>query len=324
MLEVLGLSTELVSDEGRARVVDDVSFTIEAGATLGLVGESGCGKSVTALSLLRLIQDPPGRIVAGRVLLEGEDLLTLPEAALGQVRGAKIAIIFQEPMTSLNPVMPVGEQIAESIRLHRKLNRASAIARAIELLAQLGIGDPTSAVNAYPHQLSGGMRQRVLIAVALACDPKVLIADEPTTALDVTLQAQILDLLARLQRERNLGVLLITHDLGVVAQSCKTVAVMYAGRIVEHSDVETLFFRPAHPYTAALLRSFPRPEQVGARLEVIPGRVPSLARLPPGCRFRDRCPRAVEICAVSDPPLEIEKEGRLVACHNPVPAGAVV
>ncbi|MHB8874274.1 MAG: ABC transporter ATP-binding protein [Myxococcaceae bacterium] len=318
LLEVQGLKTRFSTDEGEVAAVDDVSFQVAPGAVVGVVGESGCGKSVTALSVMRLVPEP-GRIVGGKVLLRGEDLLGLSEAKMRAVRGNRISMIFQEPMTSLNPVFTAGEQIAEAVRLHRGLDRAAARRRSIELLAQVGVAAPERRADAYPHELSGGMRQRVMIAMALACDPELLIADEPTTALDVTIQAQILDLLRRLQRERQMAVLLITHDLGVVAEACDEVVVMYAGRVVERAPVVTLFSRPAHPYTAGLLRSRPSLEGGGGRLEVIPGVVPSLTRLPPGCHFRARCDRAIAACDLHAPALEEKREAQLAACHCPVP-----
>ena len=322
LLDVRGLTTELVPERGeRVRLVDGVSLSIPRGGTLGLVGESGCGKSVTALSLLGLLR-APARVVAGEARFEGQDLLALPEDALRRVRGDRVAMVFQEPMTALNPVFAVGAQIAEAVRLHRGASRAEARARAVEVLRQVGIPAPEERVDAYPHQLSGGMRQRAVIAMALACDPALLVADEPTTALDVTLQAQVLELLARLRAERGLAVLLITHDLGVVAEACDAVAVMYAGRVVERADTATLFACPAHPYTAGLLRSIPSFEDARARrrLQAIPGMVPSPRERPTGCAYRPRCERATELCARVDPPLEEKRPGQWAACHHPVPA----
>jgi peptide/nickel transport system ATP-binding protein len=325
LLEVRRLKTRFSLEEGPVLAVDDVSFSIPPGGTLGVVGESGCGKSVTALSIMRLVPEPPGKVVGGEVRFKGRDLLALPEGEMRRIRGNQLSMIFQEPMTSLNPVYTVGEQIGETVRLHQGLDRKQARARAVEMLRQVGIPAPEQRVDAYPHQLSGGMRQRVMIAMALACNPELVIADEPTTALDVTIQAQILDLLKRLQAERGMAVMLITHDLGVVAESCDAVVVMYAGRVVEQAPVRALFSRPAHPYTAGLLRSIPSFHAVEAgegrqRLKTIPGMVPSLRRLPVGCRFRDRCERALEVCARVDPPLELKREGQSAACHNPVPA----
>jgi peptide/nickel transport system ATP-binding protein len=308
--------------------VDDVSLAIPSGGTLGLVGESGCGKSVTALSVMRLLPEPPGRIVGGEILFRGVNLLQLSEEQMRKIRGNQISMIFQEPMTSLNPVFTVGEQIAEAIRLHQRADRRTARERAIEMLRRVGIPGPEDRVDAYPHQLSGGMRQRVMIAMALCCNPALLIADEPTTALDVTIQAQILELIRGLQRERRMTMMLITHDFGVVAETCDDVAVMYAGRVVERAPVKRIFRGPAHPYTAGLLRSIPAMDESSAGeearsrrrpLRAIPGAVPSLKQLPQGCRFRERCERAIEVCARIDPPLELKRDEQLAACHNPVP-----
>ncbi|NBD09510.1 MULTISPECIES: ABC transporter ATP-binding protein [Corallococcus] len=326
LLDVRGLTTQLSLARGTVRAVDGVSFNVPPGGTLGVVGESGCGKSLTALSVMRLVPEPPGRVVGGEVRFRGEDLLALPEREMRRVRGRHVAMVFQEPMTSLNPVFTVGEQIGEGVRLHLGATRSQARERAVEMLRQVGIPAPGERVDAYPHQLSGGMRQRVMIAMALACDPALLIADEPTTALDVTIQAQILELLKRLQAERHMAVMLITHDLGVVAGSCDAVVVMYAGRIVEQAPVRELFARPAHPYTAGLLRSIPSLHDAGAaeggrqRLKAIPGMVPSLGALPSGCAFRDRCDRASELCARLTPALESKRGGQWAACHHPVPA----
>ncbi len=327
LLRVDGLRTVFRTEGGSFAAADGVSFDVGAGETVGVVGESGCGKSVTALSILRLVPDPPGRIVSGRIELDGENLLALPEPAMRKVRGRRIAMIFQEPMTSLNPVFTVGEQIAESVRLHFGADRRQARGRAVEMLRQVGIPAPEERARQYPHEMSGGMRQRVMIAIALACDPELLIADEPTTALDVTIQAQILDLVRRLQAERKMSVLLITHDLGVVAETCERVVVMYAGQVVERASAKELFASPAHPYTAGLLHSVPSFEAVGdgrARssqrplLAAIPGTVPDLASLPPGCRFRDRCERVRSDCALAEPPLAETAPGRLVACLHPL------
>jgi len=325
LLDVRGLKTRLELEAGPVLAVDDVSFSIPPGGTLGVVGESGCGKSLTALSVMRLVPDPPVRVVGGSIRFQGEELLALPEARMRRLRGRHLSMIFQEPMTSLNPVYTAGQQIAEGVRLHQGLSRTAAREHAVEMLRQVGIPAPEQRVDSYPHQLSGGMRQRVMIAMALASGPELLIADEPTTALDVTIQAQILELLKRLQVERRMAVMLITHDLGVVAGSCDAVVVMYAGRVVERAPVKELFRQPAHPYTAGLLRSIPSLQTGGApgqrpRLKTIPGMVPSLSRLPAGCRFRDRCERALEVCARVDPPLESKRDGQEAACHNPVPA----
>src|SRR5881227_3975374 len=299
LLEIKNLSTHFPTRDGLVRAVDDVSFYIDRGELLGLVGESGCGKSMTALSVMRLVP-PPGKIAAGEILFEGRDLLKLSNRDMRDVRGNDIAMIFQDPMTSLNPVFTVGEQIAEALRLHRKLSRANARKAAVDAMREVSIPDPELRVNDYPHQLSGGMRQRVMIAMALACDPKVLIADEPTTALDVTIQAQILELLNNLRRTRDLAVLLITHDLGVVAEVADRVAVMYTGKIVEESPVDELFARPKHPYTEGLLRSVPKltAKDVArkTRLQTIEGTVPRPTALPPGCHFEPRCPYRMPRC----------------------------
>ncbi|BCX18938.1 MAG: ABC transporter ATP-binding protein [Geminicoccaceae bacterium] len=315
VLSVQGLTTELRTERGRFNAVDGVSFDLWPGEVLGIVGESGCGKSMTALSILGLVPQPPGRVVAGRVLFEGRDLLQLPERELQRIRGAKIAMIFQEPMTSLNPVFTVGEQILETLRQHERLGRRAARDRAIELLAKVGIPSPAERLESYPHELSGGMRQRVMIAIALACNPKVLLADEPTTALDVTIQAQILDLLERLQAELGMAVVLITHDLGIVAEFAHRVLVMYAGRVIEEGPVEAIFEAPAHPYTRGLLESLPDPESDRERLQVIPGSVPQLGELGPGCRFAPRCALAGPACRQADPPLA-RAGARAVACFR--------
>ena len=314
LLEVRDLRTFFELESGVVRAVDGVSFALDRGRVLGLVGESGCGKTMTALSLMRLVPRP-GRIVGGQVWLEGRDLLALPERDMRAVRGEGMAMIFQEPMTSLNPVFTVGSQIAEAIRLHRRVSRRAAWARAVELLDEVGMPDPVRRAREYPHRLSGGMCQRVMIAIAISCEPHVLIADEPTTALDVTIQAEILDLLRTLRERHGMALLLITHDLGVVAEQADEVAIMYAGRIVEHASVLEIFERPLHPYTQALLRSMPG---VGSerrdRLETIPGQVPDLLRLPSGCHFRDRCPNAISRCAEEDPPLEEKAARHTAAC----------
>ena len=299
LLEVSNLTTVFDTPRGPVAAVDDVSFAIEAGETLGLVGESGSGKSVTALSIIRLVQ-PPGRLAGGRIVFNGQDLLTLDEKAMRSVRGAGIALIFQEPMTALNPVFRVGDQIAETLLVHGRANRREAKAKAIELLRAVRIPDPASRVNDYPHQLSGGMRQRVLIAISLACQPSLVIADEPTTALDVTIQAEILDLLREMKRAMNLSLLLITHDLGVIAETADRVAVMYAGRIVEMAPVRAIFRNPAHPYTRGLLASMPGGSP-GQRLRAIDGSVPLLGSLPPGCSFNPRCPDRFEPCTAAPP-----------------------
>jgi peptide/nickel transport system ATP-binding protein len=315
LLRVRDLVTSFRTETGPLRAVDHVSFDVPHATTVALVGESGCGKSVTALSVLRLVASPPGRIESGVVELDGRNLLDLPEREMRQVRGNVVSMIFQEPMTSLNPVYTVGWQIVEAIRLHQKKSRRQARARAIELLRLVGIPEPQTNVDAYPHQLSGGQRQRVMIAMALACEPKLLLADEPTTALDVTIQAQILDLLRSLQQKMAMSVLLITHDLGVVAENAEHVVVMYAGRVVESAPVRELFARPMHPYTRGLLESIPRPgRERTARLPTIEGLVPDLRTLPPGCRFADRCPMRIERCTAEEPELTVVAPGRLARC----------
>ncbi len=314
LLEVSDLRTVFETDEGTVRAVDGVSFAVAPGETLALVGESGSGKSVTALSILRLVPEPPGRVVAGRVLFRGRDLLGLPPREMRRVRGREISMVFQEPMTSLNPVFTCGEQIVEVLVLHERLGRRAARARALELLRLVGIPAPEQRLDEYPHQLSGGMRQRVMIAMALACRPALLIADEPTTALDVTIQAQILELLGRLRAELGMALLLITHDLGVVAEVADRVAVMYAGQVVEQAPVEGVFHATRHPYTAGLLASLPRLGERAAALRPIPGQVPDAARFPAGCRFHPRCPVAVERCRAAEPPLEPAGPGHLSRC----------
>jgi peptide/nickel transport system ATP-binding protein len=322
LLAVENLKTWFYTRDGVVRAVDGVSFSVQAGETLAIVGESGCGKSVTSLSILRLIASPPGRTLAGRIIFEGTDLLSLPEAEMRKVRGDRISMIFQEPMTSLNPVLSIGRQIAETLQLHRHLGHAAAIARAIELLHLVKIPEPERRVAQYPHQLSGGMRQRVMIAMALACDPRLLIADEPTTALDVTIQAQILDLMRELQAKTGAAIVLITHDLGVVAEMAQRVVVMYAGRIVEQAPVKELFARPRHPYTQGLMKSIPRLGEIEKqgetgtrrRLAEIPGMVPSLKQEIAGCIFAPRCAYATERCRSEYPPLEQKPPGHYVAC----------
>jgi oligopeptide/dipeptide ABC transporter ATP-binding protein len=315
LLEVKDLRVSFFTDEGEVRAVDGVSFAIEEGKTLGLVGESGCGKSVTALSLMRLVPSPPGKIVGGEILYRGQDLLRVKDESMRKIRGNDISMIFQEPMTSLNPVFTIGNQIGEAIRLHQGLNKKEARAKAIEMLRLVKIADPESRVDDYPHQLSGGMRQRVMIAMALSCNPRLLIADEPTTALDVTIQAQILELVKELQTMLGMALLLITHDLGVVAEQADEVAIMYAGKIAERADVGSLFARPLHPYTLGLLKSMPGAGQKRKRLDAIPGVVPSPLDLPGGCRFRDRCFKAAGLCAAEEPELERKEKDHWVACH---------
>ena len=315
LLEIDGLVTEFRTERGTFRAVDGVSFRVRAGETLGIVGESGSGKSVTALSIMRLIGHPAGRTTAGTVRYAGRDLLALSDDEMRRIRGNRISMIYQEPMTSLNPVHTVGAQIGEVLTLHKGMSGAQAHAAAIDLLRAVGIALPERRVDAFPHELSGGMRQRVMIAMALACDPEILLADEPTTALDVTIQAQILDLIRRLKRERGTAVLLITHDLGVVAQTCDRVMVMYAGRVVETGDVFSIFENPLHPYTEGLLASIPDIDATRDELRAIEGVVPNLLDPPPGCRFAPRCAYAVEKCRSVDPALTVLAEDRAAACH---------
>ena len=321
LLEVDGLRTYFDLRHGVVKAVDGVSFALAPHETLAIVGESGCGKSITALSLMRLVPDPPGRIAGGSVKLAGVDLLTLSDEAMRGVRGKDIAMIFQEPMTSLNPVLTIGSQIAEVLLLHEPINRQQARDKSIDMLRLARIPEPEQRAREYPHQLSGGMRQRAMIAMALACNPKVLIADEPTTALDVTIQAQILDIILDLQRKLGTAVILITHDLGVVAETAQRVIVMYAGRKVEEAPVEELFARPQHPYTHGLMGSIPRlPSLRGGvanaveRLQEIPGTVPALTNLPPGCVFAPRCPHAQDRCRAQYPPYEEKRPGHWAAC----------
>jgi peptide/nickel transport system ATP-binding protein len=318
LLEVEDLKTWFYARDGVVRAVDGVSFAVHPGETVAIVGESGCGKSVTALSILRLIASPPGRTIAGRLTFEGRDLLSLTEQEMRRVRGNEISMIFQEPMTSLNPVLTIGRQIAETLTVHRDMTRSDAVARAIEMLKLVNISEPARRTGQYPHQLSGGMRQRVMIAMALACNPKLVIADEPTTALDVTIQAQILDLMRGLKARTGAASLLITHDLGVVAEMAQRVFVMYAGRKVEEAPVAALFARPRHPYTRGLLASIPRLGSAAKpgvkRLAEIPGVVPSLREEISGCVFAPRCAYATERCRREYPPLERKGDGHTVAC----------
>jgi peptide/nickel transport system ATP-binding protein len=318
ILEVRGLQTVFFTNSGLFKAVDDVSFDVRRGETLAIVGESGCGKSVSALSIMRLVPDPPGRIVGGVVLLEGTDLLGLDEADMRQIRGNRISMIFQEPMTSLNPVMRIGDQITEAVRLHRAMSAKEAWDKAVEMLRLVRIPEPARRAREYPHQMSGGMRQRAMIAMALACRPALLIADEPTTALDVTIQAQILALMLDLQKELGMGLMLITHDLGVVAQTAQRVIVMYAGKKVEEADVDTLFANPRHPYTRGLMASIPAvptsETSHEVRLTEIPGMVPSLTNLPVGCAFAPRCSLAIDRCREQYPPLQDWGGGHLAAC----------
>ncbi len=320
LLEVKGLQTYFYSEAGVAKAVDGVSYSILPGETLGVVGESGSGKSVTALSIMRLIPQPPGKIVGGEILFQGKNLLAFDEDGMRDLRGNDIAMIFQEPMTALNPVYTVGDQIMEAVMLHQGKDKEAARQHAIEMIRKVGIPSPEERVDNYPHEMSGGMRQRIMIAMAMACDPALLIADEPTTALDVTIQAQILDLIRDLQKETGMSVLLITHDLGVVAETAHHVAVMYAGRVVEFGKVKRIFEKPSHPYTIGLLRSLPDMVGPGERLTTIPGTVPSAERFPSGCRFRTRCPLASEQCAAEVPPLQAipkasaDDDDHLAAC----------
>jgi len=323
LLEVSDLGTWFYTRQGIVKAVDGVDFEVAAGETLAIVGESGCGKSMTALSLMRLIPDPPGRIVSGSIRLAGRDLLKISEEEMRSVRGNEISMIFQEPMTSLNPVMTIGKQISESLILHRDMDRKAAMKRAIEMLDLVRIPEPAQRAKEYPHQLSGGMRQRAMIAMALACNPKVLIADEPTTALDVTIQAQILELIVELQREFSAAVILITHDLGVVAETAHRVIVMYAGRKVEEAVVGELFGRPLHPYTVGLMNSIPRldlmrgqTDRSAERLQEIPGIVPPLFDLPAGCAFAPRCNKADDKCRSERPAYEEKQPGHWAACWH--------
>ncbi len=318
LLEVKNLKTYFFTDDGVVRAVDGVDLHIDKAETLGVVGESGCGKSVTALSLMRLIPQPPGRIVEGEIRYKSQNLLNLPPAQMRKIRGKEISMIFQEPMTSLNPVFTVGEQIAEALRLHEKLGRREAMEKTVEMLRLVHISNPERRVKEYPHQLSGGMRQRVMIAMALSCDPKLLIADEPTTALDVTIQAQILELLNELKARFRMAVMLITHDMGVIAETAQRVVVMYAAKVVEEASVTELFKEPLHPYTQGLLRSIPRIDLAATqrrRLETIAGVVPTIkGDVPAGCRFAPRCPHAMAVCTEKDPILKEVKPGHKVSC----------
>jgi len=319
LLKVTDLVVEFSTEQGIVRAVDGVSFQVGRGETIGLVGESGCGKTVTGLSILGLIPSPPGRIVSGSIELEGRDLTRLDEAKLRAIRGSEVSMIFQEPMTALNPVFTIGSQMLDVLRRHQGLTRAQARGAAIEMLAKTGIPHPEARIDEYPHQLSGGMRQRVMIAMALSCNPKLLVADEPTTALDVTTQAQVLEQIVKLQAEFGMAMILVTHDLGVVAETCSKAVVMYCGSVVEQAQVADLFARPRHPYTAGLLASIPRIQaERSAVLPTIPGMVPDLRELPVGCRFAERCSKVTELCYTQRPPLrrlantEVE-----VACHEP-------
>ena len=316
LLKIENLKTHFFTEAGIVRAVDGVSLSLQAGRSLGLVGESGCGKSMTALSILRLVP-PPGRIVEGEIVFKERDLLTLSSEEMRRVRGNEISMIFQEPMTSLNPVYTVGNQVGEAFRLHQKLGRKEARAKSIEMFQLVGIPSPESRIKDYPHQMSGGMRQRVMIAMALACRPDLLIADEPSTALDVTIQAQILELLISLQNEMGMAMILITHDLGIIAETVQDVCIMYAGVIVESALVGEIFAHPLHPYTQGLLDSLPNPETgKGKPLKGIKGLVPDLSSLPSGCRFRDRCPIAEDVCVEQEPELRDVGSGHMVRCYK--------
>ncbi|QOY36545.1 ABC transporter ATP-binding protein [Anaerobacillus isosaccharinicus] len=315
ILEVRNLRTSFFTDDGEVKAVDGVDFSIEKGKTIGIVGESGSGKSITSLSILRLLQEPAGKVVGGEIIFKGEDLIKKSKKQMMDIRGNSISMIFQEPMTSLNPVLTCGEQIAESVRIHQKLNKKDAWSKAVDMLRLVGIPSPDKRAKQYPFELSGGMRQRVMIAIALACNPELLIADEPTTALDVTIQAQILELIKKLQEELGTSLMMITHDLGVVAEMCDKVAVMYCGKVVEYADVKTLFTSPKHPYTVGLLNSVPKHDQdYEGDLAVIHGSVPSPFNLPKGCRFAPRCEHAKDICLTQLPELETAADGDQVRC----------
>jgi len=317
ILQIENLSTHFETARGSVKAVDGVDLRLNEGDTLGIVGESGCGKTVLALSILRLVPRPPGRIVSGRILFEGQDLLALPEEQMRRVRGKRISMIFQEPMTSLNPVFRIGDQVAETLRLHEGLSARDAHERAVEMLRLVGIPAPEQRVRDYPHQMSGGMRQRVMIAMALSCRPRLMLADEPTTALDVTIQAQILELIQGIKQEVGTSVILITHDLGVIAEAAQHAAVMYAGWVVEQGPVGTIFSTPLHPYTVGLMHSIPRIGQGhggDGYLSVIPGTIPDLLELPSGCKFRDRCSRAMPVCAERQPELVEKTPGHFVRC----------
>lgn len=317
LLEIIGLKTHFFTEDGVVKAVDGIDLEVFPGEVLGLVGESGCGKSQTSFSIMRLI-DPPGRVVDGEILFNGNNLLSLPREDLYHIRGNKISMIFQQPQTSLNPVFPVGDQIVEVFQIHQKMDKKTAWQKTIELLRKVGIPDPEKKAKAYPHEMSGGQAQRIMIAMALALDTELLIADEPTTALDVTIQAQILDLLRTIQRERNTAIILITHDLGVIAEMAERVAVMYAGKIVELCDVNELFDHPLHPYTIGLISSVPLMGEIRDRLSTIPGNVPNLINLAAGCRFKDRCATRVKLglkrCEVEEPELEEHTNGHKVRC----------
>jgi peptide/nickel transport system ATP-binding protein len=317
LLEIKNLSTHFNTEHGVIKAVDGVNLAIDEGDTLGVVGESGCGKTVLALSIMRLIPSPPGKIVSGSILFNGADLLKLDSEKMRKVRGKDISMVFQEPMTSLNPVLRIGDQITEIIRLHMGLGRKEAMDRAMETLSLVGMPSPETVVRNYPHQMSGGMRQRVMIAMAICCGPKLMLADEPTTALDVTIQAQILELIGRLKRDTGASVMLITHDLGVIAEAAEHVAVIYTGQVVEYASVESLYATPLHPYTVGLMESIPKIDAADSRnehLNVIPGMVPSLYNLPQGCTFQERCPHTMQICREKEPQLWEQLPGHKVHC----------
>jgi len=315
LLKVVNLKTHFFTEAGEVKAVDGVTFDLKRGETLGIVGESGSGKSITALSIMRLVPEPPGKIVDGQIIFKGNDFIKLNQKQMRDIRGNEVAMIFQDPMTSLNPVIKVGEQIAEAVRLHLNMNKKEAWEKSIQMLAKVGIPEPEIRANSYPHEFSGGMRQRAMIAMALSCNPELLIADEPTTALDVTIQAQILDLMIDLKKEFNTAIIMITHDLGVVAEVCDDVLVMYAGKPVEHTDVNTLFENPKHPYTWGLLKSIPTIDDDRERLDPIKGLPPDLRYLPKGCSFAKRCEHAKDICFKEKPEIKEVEKGHFVACH---------
>jgi oligopeptide/dipeptide ABC transporter ATP-binding protein len=315
LLDIKNLILNFYTNRGQITALDGIDLKLYKNESLGLVGETGCGKSITALSIMRLIPAPPGKIVQGEIFFDGKDLLKIPETEMRRVRGGKISMIFQEPSTSLNPVFKVGDQIIEAIQLHQKLGREKGKRKTVEMLEKVGMPDPKDIINRFPHELSGGMQQRIMIAMALSSNPKLLIADEPTTALDVTTQAQILDLIKELKKDIISSMLLITHDLGIVAEICDRVAVMYTGNIIEHAELKTLFKSPLHPYTRGLLDAIPKMNAHKKELGFIPGTLPDLMKLPEGCKFNPRCPHQMEICLKKKPELEEVKEGHFAACH---------
>jgi peptide/nickel transport system ATP-binding protein len=315
LVDIKNLILNFNTNRGQITALDGIDLKLYKNESLGLVGETGCGKSITALSIMRLIPAPPGKIVQGEIFFDGKDLLKIPETEIRRIRGAKISMIFQEPSTSLNPVFKVGDQIIEAIQLHQKLGREKGKRKTVEMLEKVGMPDPKDIINRFPHELSGGMQQRIMIAIALSSNPKLLIADEPTTALDVTTQAQILDLIKDLKKDIISSMLLITHDLGIVAEICNRVAVMYTGNIIEHAELKTLFKSPLHPYTRGLLDAIPKMNAHKKELGFIPGTLPDLMKLPEGCKFNPRCPHQMEICLKKKPELEEVKEGHFAACH---------